>query len=78
MKIKLIPPRKNLGCLGLSIGEGFYVDLFRSPYLGTFWSIKGLGKLWLHPKGFRFEGKFFLQFRPFSSHPKKLYFRDWS
>ena len=40
MKIKIIVPWKNLGCLGLKVGDGvengFYIDCFVRPYIGIF------------------------------------------
>ena len=34
--MKLSLPWNNLGCLGLTLGVN-YADVFRNPYLGTFW-----------------------------------------
>jgi hypothetical protein len=33
--IKVYPANKNLGCLGISIGQT-YIDIFLKPYIGIF------------------------------------------
>jgi len=34
--IKVYPARKNLGCFGVGVGEKFYADMFRKPFLGLY------------------------------------------
>lgn len=52
----IIPPRRNLGCLGFSFGQDFYFDFYRSPHLGMFIQLKGR-RIWLHLNGFKAELK---------------------
>ena len=54
--MRIIPPSKNLGCLGFRISESLYFDFYRSPHWGAFLFLKGVGKLWIHLNGFKFDG----------------------
>jgi hypothetical protein len=34
--IKVYLPWENLGCLGVRLGNAFYADIYRTPYIGVF------------------------------------------
>lgn len=58
MKIRLLMPWNNLGCLGVQVGR-FYADIYTRPWarwprLGLFVST-GRRRWWITPSGIRGE-----------------------
>lgn len=55
MKLQVLPPSENLGCLGFHVGS-LYFDFYRTPHLGMFFALpKCRGWLWL--RGFKIEAQ---------------------
>lgn len=52
--MKIIPPRRNLGCLGFAICERFYFDFYLEPHPGMFIQLYGR-RIWVHRNGFKAE-----------------------
>lgn len=78
--IEIIPAAKNLGCLALKVGELFYIDTFKDTNRGFFCRIEKVGRFWFFPwrLNLRYEGRFFLQLRPFEKQFKMVYYRSWN
>jgi hypothetical protein len=53
--MRIVPPSKNLGCLGFNLHKNLYIDFYRSPHWGSFINLRGR-KLWLRLNGFKYEG----------------------
>lgn len=53
--IKIIPPNRNLGCLGFCFGR-LYADVYKKPHLGLYLSITNFTRIWINFKGLKYEG----------------------
>jgi hypothetical protein len=51
MKVRIIPPWRNLGCLGFKFGK-LYFDIFKRPYFGIFVKSAHL-QMWINIKACR-------------------------